>query len=47
VPRGLLGHLYWWCISPFHGVVFGSMIANVAAAAERAAATTPPPARVS
>ena len=33
VPRGLLGHLYWWAVSPFHGVVFGSMIRNIAAAA--------------
>jgi uncharacterized protein YbjT (DUF2867 family) len=30
IPRGLPGHLYWWAISPFHGVVFGSMIANIA-----------------
>jgi hypothetical protein len=34
VPRGLLGDLYWWLVSPFHGVVFGSMLRNVAAAAE-------------
>ena len=33
IPHGLPGHLYWWSISPFHGVVFGSMIANLAAAA--------------
>jgi hypothetical protein len=33
VPRGLLGHLYWWFVTPFHGVVFGSMLRNVAAAA--------------
>ncbi|MFI7130643.1 SDR family oxidoreductase [Nonomuraea sp. NPDC050153] len=32
-PRGLLGHLYWWAISPFHGLVFGRMPVNVAAAA--------------
>jgi uncharacterized protein YbjT (DUF2867 family) len=36
VPRGLAGPLYWWCISPFHGLVFGSMIHNIG----RAAATT-------
>jgi hypothetical protein len=30
IPRGLAGHLYWWAISPFHNVVFGSMIANLA-----------------
>jgi uncharacterized protein YbjT (DUF2867 family) len=33
VPRGLLGHLYWWAVTPFHGVVFGSMLRNLAAAA--------------
>jgi uncharacterized protein YbjT (DUF2867 family) len=33
LPRGLAGHLYWWSISPFHGIVFGSMIANLAKAA--------------
>ena len=33
IPRGLAGRLYWWTISPFHGVVFGSMIANLASAA--------------
>ena len=32
IPRGLAGHAYWWAISPFHNVVFGSMIANLAAA---------------
>ncbi|MEV4185860.1 SDR family oxidoreductase [Streptosporangium canum] len=34
-PRGLAGHLYWWSISPFHGLIFGRMTRNVAAAAER------------
>lgn len=34
LPRGLAGHLYWWAISPFHGIVFGSMIANLAKAAQ-------------
>jgi hypothetical protein len=33
VPRGLLGHLYWWLVTPFHGLVFGSMLRNLAAAA--------------
>jgi uncharacterized protein YbjT (DUF2867 family) len=32
-PRGLLGHLYWRSISPFHGLVFGGMPRNVAAKA--------------
>ena len=34
-PRGLAGQAYWWSIMPFHGVVFGTMIANIAEAAER------------
>jgi uncharacterized protein YbjT (DUF2867 family) len=36
-PRGLLGHLYWWAIRPFHGVVFGGMVRNLT----RAAASRP------
>ena len=35
-PRGLLGHLYWWAVAPFHGIVFGGMARNIAAAAETA-----------
>ncbi len=35
-PRGLAGHAYWHAMSPFHGVVFGGMAGNIAAAAERA-----------
>jgi hypothetical protein len=34
-PRGLAGHLYWRGISPFHAVVFGGMIRNIARHAER------------
>ncbi|MBB2914463.1 uncharacterized protein YbjT (DUF2867 family) [Streptosporangium becharense] len=34
-PRGLAGHLYWWAVTPFHSLVFGSMLRNVTAAAER------------
>jgi uncharacterized protein YbjT (DUF2867 family) len=34
-PRGLLGHLYWWSVAPFHGIVFGGMQRNITAAAER------------
>jgi len=34
-PRGLLGHLYWWAVAPFHGIVFGGMARNIAVAAER------------
>jgi hypothetical protein len=33
IPHGLLGHLYWFAVTPFHGVVFGSMIRNLAASA--------------
>ena len=33
-PRGLPGHLYWWGIKPFHGLVFGTMVRNVVRAAE-------------
>ncbi len=40
-PRGLAGHLYWWAVAPFHGVVFGGMVRNIAAAAERAAVPAP------
>jgi hypothetical protein len=38
-PRGLAGHAYWWSVAPFHGVVFGGMLANLARAAERAGAS--------
>jgi uncharacterized protein YbjT (DUF2867 family) len=33
-PHGLLGHLYWWAIKPFHGIVFGGMTRNIARTAE-------------
>jgi uncharacterized protein YbjT (DUF2867 family) len=36
-PRGLFGHLYWWSVAPFHGIVFGSMLRNITRAAEGAA----------
>lgn len=32
-PRGLLGHLYWWVLQPFHGFIFGAMPSNMASAA--------------
>ncbi|MFI1884803.1 SDR family oxidoreductase [Streptomyces jumonjinensis] len=38
-PRGLLGHAYWWSVSPFHAVVFGGMARNITRAAERTTAT--------
>ena len=34
-PRGLLGRLYWYCLSPFHGLIFQNMLSNIAKAAER------------
>lgn len=41
-PHGLLGHAYWWSVSPFHAAVFGGMARNIAkAAAKRAAESTP------
>ena len=33
-PRGLAGHLYWWAIAAFHGVVFGGMVRGIVRAAE-------------
>jgi len=33
IPHGLAGHAYWWAISPFHNIVFGSMITNLVHAA--------------
>ncbi|GAA2497609.1 SDR family oxidoreductase [Streptomyces gobitricini] len=33
-PRGLLGHAYWWGVSPFHATVFGGMARNITRAAE-------------
>ena len=33
-PRGLLGQLYWFAVTPFHGIVFGGMQRNIARAAE-------------
>jgi hypothetical protein len=37
-PRGLAGQLYWAAIRPFHGIVFGGMLRNIAHAAEARAA---------
>ena len=35
-PRGVLGKLYWWAISPFHGIIFPSMAKNILARAAAA-----------
>ena len=37
IPHGLAGDVYWWSVSPFHRVVFGSMLTNLARAAEAGA----------
>jgi uncharacterized protein YbjT (DUF2867 family) len=37
-PRGLLGHLYWWSVAPFHGIVFGGMLRTITRTAGRAPA---------
>jgi uncharacterized protein YbjT (DUF2867 family) len=37
LPHGLTGHLYWWAVAPFHGLVFGGMVRNITRTAERAA----------
>ncbi|MFD4671913.1 SDR family oxidoreductase [Lentzea sp. NPDC058450] len=34
VPKGLAGHLYWAAVYPFHGIVFGGMVRNIANEAE-------------
>ncbi|MGW1410576.1 SDR family oxidoreductase [Streptomyces sp. NPDC002403] len=34
-PHGLLGHAYWWSVSPFHAVVFGGMARNITQAAAK------------
>jgi uncharacterized protein YbjT (DUF2867 family) len=34
-PHGLAGQLYWWSVTPFHGVVFGGMQRGIAREAER------------
>ncbi len=34
-PTGLLGHMYWWAVAPFHVFVFGFMVKKIPAAAER------------
>jgi uncharacterized protein YbjT (DUF2867 family) len=50
LPRGLAGHVYWWAVAPFHGLVFGGMVRNIARTAERridsAQAAHPRPSRV-
>jgi len=35
LPRGLVGHLYWLGVAPFHALVFGGMVHDIARSAER------------
>ena len=35
-PRGLAGHLYWWAIAAFHGIVFGGMVRGIVRAGRSA-----------
>ncbi|MEV7420013.1 SDR family oxidoreductase [Streptomyces sp. NPDC089919] len=44
-PHGLLGHMYWWSVAPFHAVVFGGMARNIVHAADRAAGAPAEPVR--
>jgi hypothetical protein len=34
-PKGLFGHAYWWAIWPMHGLVFPSMVKNMAGPSAR------------
>ena len=34
-PKGLLGHAYWWSVWPMHGLVFPSMVKNMAGSTAR------------
>ena len=33
-PHGLSGHLYWWAVAVFHGIVFGGMLRGIVRTAE-------------
>ncbi|MEJ7801591.1 MAG: DUF2867 domain-containing protein, partial [Ilumatobacter sp.] len=39
-PRGLLGRLYWFAMSPFHTVIFPLMLRRIVTAAERVEPST-------
>lgn len=36
-PKGLFGHIYWWSVWPMHGLVFPSMVKNMAGPTARKA----------
>ncbi len=40
LPRGLLGRLYWFVLLPFHGPIFGGMLAHIVEQAETERAAT-------
>ncbi|MEO6654403.1 MAG: SDR family oxidoreductase [Ilumatobacteraceae bacterium] len=40
-PRGLLGRLYWFTMSPFHSVIFPLMLRRIVAAAEQVEPPSP------
>lgn len=35
-PRGIFGYLYWFCVLPFHALIFGNMAARIVEQAEAA-----------
>ena len=39
-PHGLAGHLYWWAVAAFHGIVFGGMIRGITRQAESGTAVS-------
>lgn len=42
-PRGLLGRVYWWALTPLHGPIFRRMARRIVDTAEERAGATPPP----
>jgi len=44
-PRGLLGFLYWYLVSPLHSLIFGGMASRIAVLAERTANGVSQPSR--
>ncbi len=41
-PAGLVGHLYWYAMYPFHALIFGRMARRIAESAEAAARSVTP-----
>ena len=40
-PRGFFGLLYWYAVSPFHGLIFGNLATRIVAEAESRSAQAP------